>query len=286
MTAKNSQWYVGSSKDVAQDGTYHCTVAHRRRRVSAGARRANFYTKGTIVMGKRLRSIAPLAIVVGILAFLVIEFAFNFSFHWVTVKDGVFGKFGLPEKFSLTVSATFIAWGLFFAAGADNAAFWKVLIASTTGCLAAFVVMWLGPATADAPDFWGIALWVGITASAVVVLSTVVERDWFNPALAFICYGSTFFWWTATGLDNFVVGGKGPHTVDALTAAITSKPLAAGTGAFGGLLSTPWQWVSVNVWVSLVLGAVVGAISVRVTALIRGIGRPPEPVNQNDTVGV
>lgn len=237
-------------------------------------------------MGKRLRSIAPLVIVVGILAFLVIEFAFNFSFHWVTVKDEVFGKFGLPENFSLTVSATFIAWGLFFVAGADNAAFWKVLIASTTGCVAAFIVMWRGPATADAPDFWGIALWVGITAGAVVVLSTVVDGDWFNPALAFICYGSTFFWWTATGLDNYVAGGKGPHTVDALTTAITSKPLVAGTGAFGGLLSTPWQWVTVNVWVSLVLGAVVGVISVRVTALVSSLGKPAEPVNPSETAGV
>lgn len=228
-------------------------------------------------MGKRLRAIAPLAIVIGILAFLCIEFAFNFSFHWVTVKDQVFGKFGLPDHLSLTVSATFIAWGLFFAAGADNVAFWKVTIASITGCLAGFVVMGLGPATADAPDFWGIALWVLITAVSLVVLSTVVEGDWFSPALAFICYGSVFFWWTATGLDNYVPNGKGPHTVDALTAAITNKPLASGTGAFGGLISTPWPWVAVQVWVSLMLGAVVGLISVRFTALVTDIGRRRRP---------
>lgn len=40
-------------------------------------------------------------------------------------------------------------------------------------------------------------------------------------------------WWFATGLDNYVPNGKGPHTVEALTTALTKTPLAAGTGAFG-----------------------------------------------------
>jgi hypothetical protein len=33
-----------------------------------------------------------------------------------------------------------------------------------------------------------------------------------------------FFWWIATGLDNFVPGGKGPHTVEGVTSAITDTP--------------------------------------------------------------
>ena len=97
--------------------------------------------------------------------------------------------------------------------------------------------MVMGPLFAESPDFWGLALWIGITAAALIVLSTAVEDDRFAPAPAFCCYAAVFFWWIATGLDNFVPDGKGPHTAAALTSAITDTPLAAGTGAFGGLLS-------------------------------------------------
>ena len=57
-----------------------------------------------------------------------------------------------------------------------------------------------------------------------------------------------------TIIDNFVPGGKGPHTAEAVIAAISNKPLAAGTGAFGGLLSMSWIAVLVSVFVSLVCG--------------------------------
>ena len=88
-----------------------------------------------------------------------------------------------------------------------------------------------------------------------------------------------FFWWIATGLDNFVPDGKGPHTADAIAAAITDTPLAAGTGAFGGLLSMSWLAVLVSVFVSLAFGALLGALSVRLAgALTRPVAsREAEP---------
>jgi hypothetical protein len=95
----------------------------------------------------------------------------------------------------------------------------------------------------------------------------VVEDDRFAPAPAFCAYASVFFWWIATGLDNFVPGGKGPHSVDAITAAITNKPLAAGTGAFGGLLSMSFWWVAVSVFCSLVVGGLFGLASVKLAGV-------------------
>ena len=42
----------------------------------------------------------------------------------------------------------------------------------------------------------------------------------------------------------------------------------AGLGAFGGLISTPWQWVWFSTWVTLVCGVILGIISAKVTAAI------------------
>ena len=39
----------------------------------------------------------------GLVAFLWSELTLNFNLHWFTVADGVFGKFGLPEKFQLVL---------------------------------------------------------------------------------------------------------------------------------------------------------------------------------------
>ena len=46
-------------------------------------------------MATRLKAVLPLTLSIGLLAFLASEVALNFTFHWVTVQDGVFGKYGL-----------------------------------------------------------------------------------------------------------------------------------------------------------------------------------------------
>ena len=225
-------------------------------------------------MATRLKAIAPLTISIGVLAYVATWLALNFTFHWVTVQDGVFGKYGLPHGFHLVLPAIFVGWGVFFITGANNAALGKTAIAALTGTIGATLTMAIGPKLADSPDFWGLSLMIGITAAALVVLSTVVEDDRFAPAPAFCCYAAVFFWWIATGLDNFVPGGKGPHTVAAITAAITNKPLAAGTGAFGGLLSMSWQAVAISIFVSLVLGGVFGIASVRLAGVLGRLSAP------------
>ena len=73
-------------------------------------------------MSSRVKAVTPLAIAVGVVAFLWCELALNFSFHWVTVADGVFGKFGLPKNFQLVLPASFVTWGLSFLLGADGRA--------------------------------------------------------------------------------------------------------------------------------------------------------------------
>jgi hypothetical protein len=215
----------------------------------------------------RLRAVLPLAISIAVVAFIWTELALNLSFHWLTVQDGVFGAFGLPQSFMLVVPAAFVTWGWFFALGADAAALRKTLIASATGTLAAVIIMAVGPALADSPDFWGLAVAVGLAALGLVVLSALSSGDAFAPAPPFTCAGVVLLWWFATGLDGYAPAGKGPHTVEALTAALTAKPLSAGTGAFGGLLSMPWTWVAVGVFASFVCGGLLGVLSSRLAPI-------------------
>jgi hypothetical protein len=230
-------------------------------------------------MVTRLKALLPLTVSIGLLALLASEVALNFTFHWVTVQDGVFGKYGLPQDLHLVLPALFVTWGLFFMLGATNAALGKTLIAAISGTVGAGIAIIVGPLLAESPDFWGLALMIGVTAAGLIVLSTAVADDRFAPAPAFCCYASVFFWWIATGLDNFVPGGKGPHTAAALTSAITDKPLAAGTGAFGGLLSMSWPAVLISVFVSLACGALLGALSIRLAAALGRLvpAREPEP---------
>jgi hypothetical protein len=230
-------------------------------------------------MSTRLKAVLPLTVSIGVLAFLASEVALNFTFHWFTVQDGVFGKYGLPQNLQLVLPALFVSWGLFFLLGADRAALGKTVIAAVTGSIFAGIAMYFGPLFAQSPDFWGLALWIGITAAGLIVLSTVFEDDRFAPAPAFCCYASVFFWWIATGLDNFVPDGKGPHTAAAVTSAITDKPLAAGTGAFGGLLSMSWTAVVLSVFVSLVCGSLLGILSVKLAGVLGKVGasRSAEP---------
>jgi hypothetical protein len=212
-------------------------------------------------MSDRLKQTAPLAISIGVLAFLWSEFALNFNLHWFTVADGVFGKFGLPQNFQIVLPATFVTWGLFFALGSDRAALRKTLIACTTGSLGAVVIMTLGPSLAGLPSLWGIALTIALVGGGLVLLSAVSAEGSLPAAPAFVCAAAVLFWWFATGLDNYVPGGKGPHTVAALVVALTKHPLAAGTGALGGLFSTPWPWVVLSSWVSLICGSLLGVLS-------------------------
>src|SRR5690348_13133110 len=93
-----------------------------------------------VAVAARLKAIAPLAIVIGVLSFLWCEFSLNFQFHWVT--DGSLGAgvgLSIPAHFQLVVWIAFISWGLFFAAGGDNAAFGKILLAAVFGTVAALI---------------------------------------------------------------------------------------------------------------------------------------------------
>jgi hypothetical protein len=212
-------------------------------------------------MSNRVKMAVPLALSIGLVAFLWSEFTLNFNLHWFTVADGVFGKFGLPEKFQLVLPATFVTWGLYYVLGADRVALRKTLLACTTGTIGAIVIMTLGPALAGLPSLWGISLAIAIVGGGLVIVSSLSASDSLPAAPAFACAASVLFWWFATGLDNYVPGAAGPHTVAALGLALTTHPLAAGTGALGGLLSTPWPWVAFSVWVSLLCGPVLGLVS-------------------------
>jgi hypothetical protein len=209
----------------------------------------------------RIKTTLPLAVVIGVLALLWTDVALNFTFHWVT--DGDLGNgLSLPSNFHLVVPAAFVAWGFFFAAGADTAAFVKVVIASIVGGLAALGAMAAASATADLPDFWGIALWVGIFATVLVMLS--VLGDWHYVPATFGAFASVFFWWTATGLDYWAPDGGGVgNSLKAL-----ADPATAGAGAFGGVISAPFGYVWLSITVSLLCGCVLGLLSVKLTALV------------------
>jgi len=212
-------------------------------------------------MTERLKSALPLALVIGVLAFAWTDFALNFTFHWLT--DGDLGNgLSLPSNFHLVVPAAFVAWGFFFAAGADTGAFVRVVAASVTGGLAALGAMAGASATAPLPDFWGIALWVGIFAIVLVVLSAA--GTWHYVPATFGAFASVFFWWTATGLDYWAADGGGVGN----SVAALADPATAGAGAFGGVISTPFVFVWLNITVSLLCGCVLGILSVKLTALV------------------
>lgn len=211
-------------------------------------------------MGPRAKAIFPLALVIGVLAFLWTEFSLNFTFHWVT--DGDLGNgLALPKNFHLILPTAFIAWGLFFAAGGDNAAFGKIITANIFGTVAALLTMGLAFKTADAPDFWGIALWVGIFAFILVMV--LVLGDWYYVAGTFPAFASVFLWWIATGLDGWIPNGGG--TDNTVQSIVDGK---AGTGAAGGVLSTPWGWVFFNSLVTLICGTILGILSGKLAAAL------------------
>ena len=211
-------------------------------------------------MAERMKGLLPLAVSVGILAFLLTWVALNFTFHWVT--DGDLGNgLELPANFHLIVPAAFVAWAMFFAAGGDNEAAKKVAIANVFGAVAAFVVLWGAGELADLPDFWSIALLVAVMAAILVVLGGL--GDWFFIPGTFGAFASVFFWWIATGLDKWAPGGGGKgNSVEALGDAAT-----AGAGAFGGVISTPIGWVFVSILVCLTIGVALGMLSTRLAAL-------------------
>ncbi len=222
----------------------------------------------------RIRSAAPLAVVIGILAIIWTDVALNFTFHWFTAGD-LGNGLALPDSFHLIVPAGFVSWGFFFAAGADNDAFRKVVVGSVVGGLAALGAMAASSATAPLPDFWGIALWVGIFAIVLVLMSSL--GDWHYVPATFGAFASVFFWWTATGLDYWAKDGGGVgNSVVAL-----KSPATAGAGAFGGVISTPFVFVWLSITVSLLCGCLLGLASVKITAMLTPVA--PAEVVEGET---
>jgi len=212
-------------------------------------------------MGARAKAIFPLALVIGVLSYLWTEFSLNFTFHWVTVSGtDLPGAVGVPQNFHLILPTAFIAWGLFFAAGGDNAAFGKIFLASLFGTVAALITIPLAYKTAMFPEFWGIALWVGVFAFILVMI--LIAGDWYYVAGTFPAFAAVFLWWVATGMDGWAPAGA---DVDLDGAGAGT---ATGLGAFGGLVSTPWAWVWFDTFVTLVCGLVLGLISGKLAALL------------------
>ncbi len=218
-------------------------------------------------MVERAKAATPLALVIAVLAFLWVEVSLNFTFHWFTSGD-LGNGLGLPASFHLIVPAAFVMWGFFFAAGADNAALRNVVVAAVIGSLGALVVMALAPQIADLPDFWGIALVVGVAAFVLVVASAL--GDWYYVPGIFGAFAATIFWWIATGLDSWAAAGGGVGN----SVAALGDPATAGAGAFSGVLSTPYGWVWASSLASLLCGCLLGLASVKLAGLF---ARPAEP---------
>jgi hypothetical protein len=173
--------------------------------------------------------------------------------------------------------AAFVTWGLVFAAGANLAAVNEVAISSTIGAPAGLVVMAISPKAAALPDFWGIALWVGILGFAAVMLAVF---DWYNAPACLAAFAVVVFWWTVTGLDGWAQNGggvgEGPKSVAA--------PNTAGTGAFDGVLSTPYSWVWVSSLASLLAGVVLAHLNAAVAGLLGTGASTPANARQHQRV--
>ncbi|MCY7395988.1 MAG: hypothetical protein LH468_07530 [Nocardioides sp.] len=141
-------------------------------------------------------------------------------------------------------------------------AFVKVVAASITGGLAALGAMAFSSAVSDLPSFWSIGLGVGLFAIVLVVISAA--GDWHYVPATFGAFASVFFWWTATGLDYWAPDGGGVGN----SLAALGDPATAGAGAFGGVISTPFVFVWLNITVSLLCGCLLGLLSVKLTGMI------------------
>jgi len=183
-------------------------------------------------MSARAQAILPLAIVIGVLSFLWCEFALNFTFHWAADAELV------PGNFHFIVWAAFISWGLFFAAGGDNAAASKIIVASIFGSVAALITFWLAPEIAAVPDFWGIALMVGIMA--FVLVAVLIAGDWYYVAGTFPAFAANFAFWQVTGLDNWIPEGA----------------------------TLEYGWVFVSTLATLIAGVILGYLSAKITAAV------------------
>lgn len=122
--------------------------------------------------------------------------------------------------------------------------------------------MMIGPNVAKFPDFWGLSV-TALGLAFLLIIGMALSDLWYVPA-AFGGFASIVFWWTATGLDRWSVGGGGTGN----TTAALGDPTTAGAGAFGGVLSTPVIWVFVSVTVSLLAGCVLGLLHTTITAKI------------------
>jgi hypothetical protein len=214
-------------------------------------------------MSTKLKLTLPLALTIGVLAFLYVEFAANFSFHWVT--NGSLGNgLDMPAQFHLIIPAAFLTWGMFFVLGANNEAAKLVAINTLIGAGAAFLLFFMTHEIKQAPDFWGISLSVGILAFVIVMLSAVT--DYLNVPTVFVTFAGTIFWWLATGADGWVAGSP-THSVAGIGAALKAGT-TAGSGAFSGVLSTPYGFVALNMAVTMLIGVVFGMASARIAALI------------------
>ena len=188
--------------------------------------------------------------------------ALNFSFHWIT--DGDLGNgLDLPSNFQLMVPAAFVSWAMYFAAGGDNGAARKVAIANVFGAVGrARRSCGSRPRSRTSRTSGGSRSASACSAAVLVTFGGL--GDWFFIPGTFGAFASVFFWWIATGLDNWAAGGGGTgNSVRSL-----AHPATAGAGAFGGVISTPYGWVFVSVLVTLTLGVGLGMLSTRLAALL------------------
>lgn len=212
-------------------------------------------------MASKIKPVLPVAVAVAVIVFIYLEVALNFTFHWVT--DGNLGNgLSLPSNFHLVPPAGFVSWGMFFALGADNSALRSVAINSLIGAVAALALFAFVTATKGLPDFWTISLGTALLGFIIIVGSAV--WSWIAVPVIFTGFAAAVFWWVATGLDGWAPHGGGIGN----SVAALSKPATAGAGAFGGVISTPYGWVALNVAVTLLVGCVCGAATVRLAALI------------------
>ena len=216
----------------------------------------------------RLKVALPLSLAVGLLTFTWLEISLNFTFHWVTNGD-LGNGLALPGNVQLVAPAGFVSWAVYFAAGPERPAL-KALVASFLGAGAALLLMWVAPLVADLPDFWGIAVVTTVIATLAVAATSTGEL-YFAPGV-FAGFATVVFWWIATGLDGWAPGGGGGEN----NLAALATPEKAGFGAFGGVLSTPVEWVFVSCALSLGCGVVLGATSV----WLAGVLTPRTSVSQ------
>ncbi len=189
----------------------------------------------------------------------------------------------LPANVHRVIPAGFVTWGPFFALGADNGALRTAAVNTDVGSVSARIVFAFVTATKGLPDFWTISRGVAVIAFALIVLSG--GWAWLNVPVI-----------VATFACCVLVDRHRARPLGRERRWDRPEPRGARQAGDGGRRRlrrravTRYGWVAPDTGVSLLIGSLCGALSVRLAAALTPrasvSAAPPANERRSETAAV